>query len=260
MPGRFFKRLGGQAFAGGMAVLAIPGAAFAAGEAVEPPAIDWSFDGIFGTFDHAQQQRGFLVYNQVCAACHAMSLLSYRNLTEIGVPSAAAAEIAATKMVQDGPNDEGDMFERPGRLSDRFVSPFPNEKAARAANGGAYPPDLSLIVKAREHGADYVHAILTGFEEPPAGVTVPVGMHYNEYFPGHMIAMAPPLSEGAVEYPDGTKATVDQMAQDVSAFLTFASEPHLEARKRMGVKVLLFLIIFTAMLYAVKRKIWAHIH
>lgn len=260
MPGRFFQRLRGQAFAAGMAVLALPGAAWAASEAVAPPAMDWSFDGIFGTFDHAQQQRGFLVYNQVCAACHAMSLMSYRNLMDIGVPEAAAAEIAATKMVTDGPNDEGEMFDRAGRLSDRFVSPFPNEKAARASNGGAYPPDLSLIVKARAHGADYIHGILTGYEEPPAGVEVPQGMYYNEYFPGHMIAMAPPLAAGSIEYPDGTEATVDQMARDVSAFLTFAAEPHLEARKQMGVKVILFLIILTALLYAVKRKVWAHIH
>jgi len=260
MFGRFLKRLRGTALAAGMTVVVLPGAAFAAGEAVSPPAVDWSFDGIFGTFDQPSVQRGFLVYNQVCAACHAMSLMSYRNLTQVGVSPAAAAEIAAAKIVIDGPNDEGEMFERPGRLSDRFVSPFPNEKAARAANGGAYPPDLSLITKARAGGADYVHGILTGYEEPPAGVTVPPGMYYNLYFPGHMIAMAPPLAAGSIEYPDGTEATVEQMSLDVSAFLAFAAEPNLEDRKRMGVKVLLFLIIFTALLYAVKRKVWAHIH
>ena len=253
MFGRFLKRLRGTALAAGMTVVVLPGAAFAAGEAVSPPAVDWSFDGIFGTFDQPSVQRGFLVYNQVCAACHAMSLMSYRNLTQVGVSPAAAAEIAAAKIVIDGPNDEGEMFERPGRLSDRFVSPFPNEKAARAANGGAYPPDLSLITKARAGGADYVHGILTGYEEPPAGVTVPPGMYYNLYFPGHMIAMAPPLAAGSIEYPDGTEATVEQMSLDVSAFLAFAAEPNLEDRKRMGVKVLLFLIIFTALLYAATR-------
>lgn len=260
MPGRFFQRLRRSAFAAGLAALVSPGAAFAAAEAPTPPAVDWSFNGIFGTFDQASLQRGFLVYNQVCAGCHAMSLMSYRNLMQMGVSEAAATEIAAQRSVVDGPNDEGEMFERPGRLSDRFVSPFPNEAAARAANGGAYPPDLSLVNKARVGGADYTHGLLIGYEDPPADVEVPDGMYYNRYFPGHMIAMAPPLFEGAIEYPDGTEATVEQMAHDVSAFLMFAAEPNLEDRKRMGVKVILFLIVLTAMLYAVKRKVWADVH
>lgn len=259
MPGRFLTRLR-AGLIGASLGLALPAVAVAAPAGPTPPAVDWSFNGIFGTYDQAELQRGFLVYNQACAVCHAMSLKSYRNLMQMGVSEAAAAEIASQKTVRDGPNDEGEMFDRPGRLSDRFVSPFPNEMAARAANGGAYPPDLSLMAKARVGGPDYLHGLLIGYVDPPPGVEVPTGMYYNEYFPGHLIAMAPPLNAGAVEYPDGTEATVEQMAHDVSAFLMFAAEPSLETRKQMGVKVLLFLIVFTALLYAVKRKIWAKLH
>lgn len=227
---------------------------------VEMPKQNWSFSGPFGTFDRAQLQRGWQVYNQVCAACHSMRLLYYRNLVDIGLSQSQVKEIAAGVEVTDGPNDEGEMFTRPGGPTDRFRSPFPNDNAARAANGGALPPDLSLITKARVDGANYVYGVLAGFTDPPAGVTVPQGMHYNKVFPGHMIAMAPPLSEGLVDYGAEPKATVDQMAQDVTAFLAWASEPEMEARKRLGIKVMLFLIIFTGMLYAVKRKVWANIH
>lgn len=246
-------------FAAALAVV-LPAGAQAATEAPTPPDIQWSFEGLFGTYDRDQLQRGFQVYSQVCAACHASSLLYYRNLLEIGMSEAEAAEVAAQVQVTDGPNDEGEMFQRPGRLSDRFVSPFPNEKAARAANSGAYPPDLSLINKARAGGADYVHGLLVGYREPPADVEVPPGQYYNEFFPGHLIAMPPPLSDGAVEYPEGVTASVDQMAKDVTAFLNFAADPHLEERKRTGVKTILFLLILTAMLYAVKRKVWAEVH
>ncbi len=162
--------------------------------------------------------------------------------------------------MKDGPNDDGEMFERPGRPSDRFRSPFPNEQAARAANNGALPPDLSVIVKARAGGADYIHALLTGYTDPPAGVEVMEGMHYNRYFPGHQIAMAPPLNEDQVAFHDGTPATVEQMSRDVATFLAWAAEPELEERRSLGVKILLFLTILGGLAYAVKRKVWADVH
>jgi ubiquinol-cytochrome c reductase cytochrome c1 subunit len=230
-----------------------------AAEGVHIPHQQWSFGGLFGTFDRGELQRGFQVYNNVCSACHSARLLAYRNLREIGFSEDQVKKIAAAKEVRDGPNDAGEMFNRPGAPADKFVKPFPNDKAARAANNGALPPDLSLIVKARKGGADYIYALMTGYKQAPAGATVPEGMSYNAYFPGHNIAMPNPLSEGAVEYADKTKATVDRMARDVTVFLAWAAEPEMEARKRMGVKVLLFLLILTGMLYAVKRKIWADV-
>lgn len=249
-----------RALAAVVALSLSSGAAMAA-EGGKPPAQTWSFDGLFGTYDRATAQRGFLVYDTVCAACHGLSLVAYRNLAGIGFKDDAIKAIAAAKEVQDGPNDQGEMFARPGRPADRFVSPFANDNAARAANNGALPPDLSLITKARKGGADYIHALLTGYkEEPPADVQLMEGMQYNTYFPGNQIAMLPPLTEDAVEYADGTKATVEQMARDVSTFLTWAAEPEMEERKRMGVKVLLFLIVLTAMLYALKRQIWKDVH
>lgn len=257
-------RILAAAFTAGLGLaLAAPASAAPASAAegkAELPKQKWSFSGPVGTFDQTQLQRGWQVYNQVCAACHSMNLLYYRNLMEIGLSDAQVKEIAAGVEVTDGPNDEGEMFTRPGRPSDRFRSPFPNDNAARAANGGALPPDLSLITKARGDGANYVYGVLTGFADPPAGVTVPHGMHYNKAFPGHMIAMAPPLAEGLVDYGGEPKATVDQMARDVTAFLAWASEPEMETRKRLGIKVMLFLIIFTGMLYAVKRKVWSKLH
>lgn len=236
------------------------GGARAAEEAIKPPQEHWSFEGMFGTFDRAALQRGFQVYNQVCSGCHSLRLLAYRNLVGIGFSEDQVKKIAAEKEVQDGPNDEGEMFGRPARPSDHFVKPFPNENAAKAANNGALPPDLSLIVKARKGGADYVHALLTGYKEPPADEKLPEGASYNVYFPGKHIAMPPPLSEDAVEYTDKTKATVAQMSTDIATFLAWAAEPELEARKRLGVKVLLYLFILTGLLYAVKRKIWADVH
>lgn len=234
--------------------------AHAAGDTVHPPARHWSFSGLFGTFDRGALQRGFQVYNEVCSGCHSVRLVAYRNLLEIGFTEDQVKKIAADKEVKDGPNAEGEMFDRPGKLADRFVKPFPNDEAARAANNGALPPDLSLMVKARKGGVDYLHALLTGYKEPPKGVKVPEGLNYNLYFPGSQIAMGPPLSEDGVEYADKTKATVAQMASDVSTFLAWTAEPELEARKRMGVKVLLFLLLLTGMLYAVKRKIWSDVH
>jgi ubiquinol-cytochrome c reductase cytochrome c1 subunit len=234
--------------------------ALAAGPTVPIPDTRFSFDGIFGTYDRASAQRGFQVYKEVCAACHAMRLLSYRNLRELGFTEQQVAAIAAQYQVMDGPNDEGQMFERPARASDRFRSPFPNQQAARAANNGAYPVDLSVITKARIGGADYIYALLTGYQDPPPGVTLMDGMNYNRYFPGHQIAMARPLNPDQVEYADGTPATIEQMARDVTTFLAWAAEPELEQRRAMGVKVIIFLTILAGLVYAVKRKVWADAH
>ena len=252
-------------------------------DAPQPPRQKWSFAGMFGKYDRAQLQRGFKVYREVCQNCHGMTLLSFRNLAEAGGPGfsvAQAAAVAAEYKIKDGPNDAGDMFERPGRPADRFPAPFPNENAARAANGGAYPPDMSVIAKARtyergfpwfvfdalpftqyqEHGPDYIHALLTGYAQAPAGMTMPAGMNYNKFFPGHMIGMPPPLQEGQVTYDDGTKGTIDQYGKDVSAFLAWAAEPHMEARKRIGLQVMAFLILFAGLVYFTKKKVWSSVH
>lgn len=232
----------------------------AAGEAIAIPDTRFSFDGLFGSFDRASAQRGFQVYKEVCANCHAMRQLSYRNLRSLGLSEEEVREIAATVTVMDGPNDDGQMFERPGRPSDRFRRPFENEKAARAANNGAYPPDLSVMAKAREGGADYLYALLTGYADPPPDVVMMDGMNYNKYFPGHQIAMAQPINEDQVEYADKTPATVEQMARDVTTFLAWAAEPELEQRKAMGVRVIIFLTILGGLAYGVKRKVWADLH
>jgi ubiquinol-cytochrome c reductase cytochrome c1 subunit len=232
-----------------------------ASEGAEPPARDWSYTGMFGTYDRGSQQRGLQVYLEVCASCHSLRLVAYRNLAGIGLSEDQIKAIAAEFEVTDGPNEEGEMFSRPAKPSDRFFSPFPNDNAARASNNGALPPDLSLMTKARKGGADYLHALLMGYkEEPPAGVKLGEGMNYNIYFVGNQIAMAPPIDDDAVEYADGTKATAEQIATDVTTFLAWAAEPELEERKRLGIKVLLFLIVLTAMLYALKRQIWKDLH
>ncbi len=253
-------------------LLGLPGAALAeerptpqtsGNHEPEIPEQSWSFAPPFGTFDNAQLQRGFQVYRDVCANCHSMNLLSYRNLDEPGGPefSPKAVEALASQVqVTDGPDEKGQMFQRPARPSDRFRAPFPNEQAARAANNGALPPDLSVIAKARAGGADYLYALLTGYKPAPEGFDLAPGMYYNTAFPGHQIAMPPPLSEDSVAYEDGTAATVEQMSHDVVTFLNWAAEPELEMRKRTGVKVLLFLVVFTGLLYATKRKIWARVH
>lgn len=224
------------------------------------PDVKWSFDGPFGTYDRAALQRGLQVYRQVCAACHGLDHKSYRNLADLGYSEAQIKAIAAEYTVTDGPNDDGEMFERPARPSDKFKAPYLNEKQARSVNNGAYPPDLSLITKARAGGADYVYGVLTGYAEPPHGVTLQPGQHYNKTMTGHIIAMAPPLADGAVMYEDGSPATVDQYARDVAHFLTWAAEPEMEDRKRMGVKVLLFLAVFAGIMYATKRQIWSDKH
>lgn len=232
-------------------------------EALPPhsPPNGWPEQGIDGSYDRAALQRGYQVYAQVCSTCHSMKLLSYRDLAQLGFNPAEVKAIASNYQVTDGPNDQGEMFQRQARPSDHFVSPFPNDQAARAGNAGALPPDLSLIIKARHGHEDYVYSILTGFGQPvPAGETMMKGMNYNPYFAGHQIAMPPPLHEGAVSFADGTPATVDQMAKDVVQYLTWASEPHLEERHQTGIKVILFLIAFAAVMYGVKRKIWEKLH
>lgn len=234
--------------------------AFAAGPAIEYQAQNWSFNGPFGTFDRGELQRGYQVYKEVCAACHSMKYVAFRNLRDIGFTEAEVKALAATFQVVDGPDDSGEMFERPALPSDKFPSPFPNEKAARSANGGAYPVDLSLVAKARVGGPDYLYALLTGYKEPPADFTVGEGLHYNEAFPGHQIAMPQPLNADQVTYADGKPATVEQMARDVSAFLMWAAEPKLEDRKRMGLKVMIFLVIMTGLFFAAKKRIWRDVH
>ena len=237
--------------------------AFSPVRAAEVPAlpeVHWSFGGIFGVFDHAAARRGFQIYKEVCSACHSMNLIAYRNLEALGFTEDEVKAIAASVQVPAEPDDNGDVKDRPGKPSDSFKPPFPNTNAARAANNGALPPDLSVIIKARKGGADYVHAILTGFVPAPADFKLQDGMNYNEYFPGHQIAMPQPLQDNSVTYADGTPATLDQEAQDVSTFLAWAAEPELEERHETGVKVILFLIVLTALVYAYKRRVWAKIH
>jgi ubiquinol-cytochrome c reductase cytochrome c1 subunit len=239
--------------------LAAP-AALAAGPEIAIPAQKWSFNGPFGTFDRAELQRGYQVYKEVCAACHAMKYVAFRNLRDIGFNEAEVKALAATFEVNGDLNDAGEPTRRPGLPQDKFPSPFPNEKAARAANGGAYPLDLSLVAKARAGGPDYLRALLVGYKDAPAGFELGEGLHYNAYFPGHQIAMPQPLNEDQVTYADGTKASVEQMAHDVSAFLMWAAEPKLEDRKRMGFKVMVFLIVLTGLFYMAKKRIWSRLH
>ena len=249
--------LAGFALALGAAALASQARAE---EDVQPPAQDWSFGGWNGTFDRAAAQRGFQVYNEVCSACHSMKYMSYRNLAGIGLSPAEIKAIAASKTVPGDLDDDGKPTTRPGLPSDQFVSPFPNDKAAKAANNGALPPDQSLLVSARPDGANYVYAVVgLGYVDPPPGVKVPDGLFYNKYFPGHNIHMPPPLSDGSVTYADGTKATVQQEAKDVTTFLYYAANPDMETRKHLGVRVVGFLVLLTGVTYAAKRKLWANV-
>ncbi len=235
--------------------------AIAEGDAREPTELEWPFSGIFGKFDRGELQRGFNVFNQVCASCHTLEQISYRHLSGIGLSEDEIKAIAAEIEVTDGPDDFGDSFQRPGLPSDPYVKPFENEAQARAANGGALPPDLTLITKARRAGPDYVHAVLTGYgETPPDDFEVAEGANYNPYFKTWTIGMPEPLFDDMVEYADGTAATTDQMARDVSAFLAWAAEPELERRKQVGFVAVAFLIILTGLLYASKRQMWAKLH
>jgi ubiquinol-cytochrome c reductase cytochrome c1 subunit len=268
------------------AVFAMTVGAYASFGAAEREARDvsFSFQGPFGTFDRGQLQRGYLVYQQTCAMCHSLRLLHFRNLGQPGGPEFSAAEveaIAASQQVTDGPDEDGEMFQRPGVPSDRFVAPFPNEQAARAANAGVLPPDLSLITRARHGwegnlltlytttlfsgigGPEYVYSVLTGYEPTPPELAdqQPDVAHYNPYFAaGPWIVMPPPLADGAVTYGDDTEATVDQMARDVSAFLAWAAEPRMEERKRLGFQVLLYMAVLTVLLFLIKNMIWSRVH
>jgi ubiquinol-cytochrome c reductase cytochrome c1 subunit len=231
-------------------------------EKVEYLKTDWSFKGLFGKFDRASLQRGYQVYTEVCAACHSMKYLSYRNLSEKGGPEFSVAQakaIAASFEVTDGPNSDGEMFTRPGKLSDKFVMPYENVKAAEAANGGAYPPDMSVLVKARGGGVDYIYSLLQGYEEAPSGMTLDDGVHYNKYMYGNKIKMSAPLSDGIIEYSDGTNASVEQMSKDVTTFLMCAAEPSLEARHQMGFKAIVYLIILTILVYFSMKRIWSRV-
>jgi len=263
-------------------LLGLAGSALAADEhsheTPQPPRQKWSFSGPFGKYDKGQLQRGFKVYKEVCAVCHGLKYVAFRNLDGLGYSEGQIKAIAAEYKIQDGPNDQGEMFERAGRPADYFPAPWPNENAARARYNGV-PPDFSVLAKARsyergfpwfifdmftqfqEHGVDYIHALLVGYKEkPPAGVTLPQGSFYNDYFPGHAMAMPPPLSDKRVDYTDGAPTTVDQYSKDVAAFMMWAAEPHMEARKRIGFQVMIFLIVLAGLLYFTKQKVWADAH
>ncbi len=252
----------------------------AAGEQKRVEKHEWTFSGIFGHYDNAQLQRGFQVYKEVCSSCHSMNYVYFRNLAEEGGPGFTPEEvkvIASEYTVIDGPDDFGEMFEREGKASDNFPSPYSNINEARASNGGAYPPDFSVLAKARstergfpwwfvdlftgyqEQGVDYIYSLLNGYKEVPEDFKLQDGMHYNEYYPGNQIAMGQPLYDDSVEYADGTEATISQMAEDVSAFMMWAAEPKLEIRKKMGFKVAIFLFVLAGLLYYSKKKIWSRI-
>jgi ubiquinol-cytochrome c reductase cytochrome c1 subunit len=268
----------------GFALISAP--AFAATSFEEPKDVHWSFEGPFGKFDKEQVQRGYKIYREVCSACHSMNLLYFRNLGQPGGPfydekypnpndNPYVKSLAKDIQVGDIDSETGDSIKRPATSADKFPAPFPNEPAARASNGGALPPDLSVIAKAREGGPAYIYSLLSGFEAPPAGLTVPAGKFYNPYFPGDLssfwkgpkdqvpkggfISMPPPLAANKVTYDDGTKSTVEQQAKDVSAFLAWAAEPKMEERKRFGFGAMIYLLIFTGLLYASYRKIWRNV-
>ncbi|MEX6506725.1 cytochrome c1 [Jiella sp. M17.18] len=243
----------------------------------EPEQLNWSFAGPFGRWDIEQLQRGLNVYKNVCSACHSLNLVAFRNLKALGYSDDQVKAFAAQYTIKDGPNGDGEMFDRPGIPSDYFPAPFANPEAAAAANGGAAPPDLSLMAKARaaergfprfifdiftqyaQGGPDYIHALLTGFgHEPPPGLKIADGTYYNPYFMnGPALKMPPPLSDGVVSYPDGAPETVDQYARDVAAFLMWAAEPHLVERKATGFVTMIFLIVFAGLLYVIKKRVWA---
>ena len=228
----------------------------------DPIKVKWSFKGLTGKFDRASLQRGFQVYKEVCSSCHSMQYLSYRNLGESGGPEFTEEEvkaIAASIEIDDGPDSQGEMFTRPGRPSDKFKSPYPNVNASIAANGGAYPPDMSVLVKARSGGVDYIYSLLQGYVDPPPGVKLDEGVYYNKFMYGNKIKMSNQLSDGLVEYSDGKEATVEQMSKDVTTFLMWTAEPHLEARHQMGFKAIVYLIILTILVYFSMKRIWSRI-
>lgn len=244
---------------------------------LKPREQEWTFAGPFGKYDKGQLQRGLKIYKEVCSACHSMNLVAFRTLEDLGYSEEQVKAFASEYEVEDGPNGDGEMFTRTAVASDHFPSPFPNEEAAAAANNGAAPPDFSLIAKARgvergfplfvfdiftqyqESGADYIYTLLTGYQDPPEGVEVPEGTYFNPYFVGSAsLAMAPPISDGQVTYDDGSPETLEQYSHDISAFLMWAAEPHLEERKRTGFMVMVFLAIFTALIYLTKKSVYAN--
>ncbi|XP_024118639.1 cytochrome c1, heme protein, mitochondrial [Oryzias melastigma] len=224
---------------------------------LHPPNYPWSHAGPLSALDHASIRRGYQVYKQVCSACHSMEYLAFRNLVGVSHTEDEMKAIAEEVEVVDGPDENGEMFTRPGKLSDYFPKPYANPEAARAANNGALPPDLSYIVNARHGGEDYVFSLLTGYCDPPAGVTVREGLYYNPYFPGQAIGMAPPIYNEILEYDDGTPATMSQVAKDVCTFLRWAAEPEHDQRKRMGLKLLMGSAILVPLLYYMKRHRWS---
>jgi len=232
----------------------------AGGDTTELQTREWSFSGPFGTFDKASMQRGFQVYREVCAGCHSMDLIAFRNLADLGYNEAEIKAIAAEYEVQDGPDDEGEMFMRPARPADRMPGPYRNDNEARASNNGAMPVDLSLIAKARAYGPDYLYSLLVGYKEAPASVEMPEGMHYNAAYSGNLIAMPQPLYGDDVEFADGADASIEGAAADVTQFLMWAAEPKLETRKRIGVAAVFFLSIFLILSYFAKRRVWADVH
>ena len=243
-------------------IIVFPFSVFAEEKKIELIKNNWSFKGLFGTFDRASLQRGYQVYKEVCSGCHSVQHLSYRNLAEKGGPEFSIEEakaIAAQDEIEDGPNSDGEMFTRPARLSDKFVKPYPNVQASTAANGGAYPPDMSVLAKARSGGADYLYSLLLGYEEAPAGFELDDGVYYNKFMAGKKIKMSNPLMDGLVEYSDGTVASEAQMAKDVVTFLTWAAEPHLEKRHKIGFKAIIYLIILSIFVFLSMRRIWSRI-
>jgi len=267
------------ALAGSIAVIGSPASA-QEHDTPQPPRLIWSFSGPFGKFDEAQLQRGFKIYREVCANCHSIEMVAFRNLSDAGGPGysdAQVAAVAAEYKVKDI-DDLGNPIERAGRPADHFPSPFANELAAKAANGGAAPPDMSTLAKARtyergfpwfvfdmvtqyqEQGPDYIAALLKGYEEAPKDVQLPPGGHYNKYFPGHAIVMPPPLQNGQVTFDDGSPQTLEQYSKDVAAFLVWAAEPHMVARKRIGFQVMIFLLVLAGLMYFTKKKVWSDVH
>ena len=232
----------------------------ASGSGNDLPKHNWSFKGLTGTFDKSSVQRGFKVYREVCSGCHSMSLLYYRDLIDIGFSDEEVKAIAAEYTVIDGPNEEGEMFERSAKPSDRFVSPFANEQEARVNNNGSYPPDLSVITKAKKHGPDYIFNLLLGYTEPPVDFELGEGMYFNKWKEGYQISMAQPLDEGYVDYDDGTENTLPQLAEDITNFLVWSAEPELEERKKLGIKVLLFFIVLGSIVFIVKNRLWRGIN
>ena len=238
----------------------ISSSAWGAGGDVTLKTRDWSFSGPFGTFDKAAMQRGFQVYNEVCAGCHSMKLIAFRNFADLGYNEAEIKALAAQYEVQDGPNDDGEMFMRPGIPADRMPAPYANDNAARAGNNGALPPDLSLIAKARPNGPNYLYSLLSSYENAPNDKEVPDGMYYNAAYPGHLIAMPQPLYGDDVEYSDGAATSIEAVSADLTQFLMWAAEPKMEVRKRTGVAAVFFLGIFVIFSYLAKRRIWADVH